>query len=154
MSLGAYNVRHIPDEAFRRRWCSAKYQQSHKCDDFQRYTKMELLLEFFEDTFEKHPDTMKDFLKEIGDSSKISTGDDMVDNWFSVEALLQQTGELPNGQYDSMKEMINFLRNKDLHMKLLSKGTEFGSMYLSAKRFIRRHYKVNNPHETVKGGGG
>jgi len=66
----------------------------------------------------------------------------LIDNWYSVEALKEQTGELPNGQYDDVEQMINFLRNKELHLKLLkTRGVEFGSMYLSAKRFLRIHYK-------------
>ena len=80
--------------------------------------------------------------KELNINDSHNVWNDMIDNWFSVEALLQQTGELPNGQYNDLQEMINFLRNKELQIKLLkTRGTEFGSMYLSAKRFVRRHYK-------------
>ena len=83
--------------------------------------------------------------KELHIDDSHNTWNDLIDNWFSVEALLQQTGELPNGQYNDLEEMINFLRNKNLHFKLLNeRGNEFGSMYLSAKRFIRRHYLLTN----------
>ena len=65
-----------------------------------------------------------------------------IDNWYSVEALMCQTGELPNGQYDEVDEMMKFLRNKDLHFKLLKeRPREFGSMFLTAKRFLRTNYE-------------
>lgn len=62
-----------------------------------------------------------------------------IDNWYSVEAFRMQTGMLPNekGAPDSLQTMMDFLDNKELHVKLLKeRGTEFGSMYLSAKRFL------------------
>lgn len=69
--------------------------------------------------------------------------DDMVDNWYSVEAFRQQTGLLPNdvnAPTDSLRVMMDFLDNKELHLRLLTdKGLEFGSMYLSAKRYLMRH---------------
>ena len=62
-----------------------------------------------------------------------------IDNWYSVEALKEQTGILPNGEYNELENMIDFLRNKNLHFRLIrTRGNEFGSMYLSAKRFIYR----------------
>lgn len=66
-----------------------------------------------------------------------------IDNWFSVEVFRQQTGFLPNdlrAPKDELRVMMDFLDNHKLHKKLLAeRGLEFGSMYLSAKRFLMRH---------------
>ena len=69
-----------------------------------------------------------------------------VDNWHSVQAFLEQTGKLPNDESIPNKPgyhlqvYMNFLNNKELHMKLLKEDPiSFGSMYLSSKRILMRH---------------
>lgn len=82
-------------------------------------------------------------LKELHIDESHNVWNTYIDNWYSVEAYRQQTGKLPNEiENDEVQVMIDFLRNKPLHFKLLKeKGIEFGSMYLSAKRFVYQFLK-------------
>lgn len=73
----------------------------------------------------------------------------MIDNWFSVEAFRQQTGKLPNeegARKDTAQVMMDFLDNDKLLEKLLGENPlEFGSMYLSAKRWLYRSLNGLSP---------
>ena len=57
-----------------------------------RYTKMEMLLEFFEDLYDKFPEKMREFLSSVGDTAIPITGDPVIDKW---TAQLDR-GETPN----------------------------------------------------------
>ena len=75
-----------------------------------------------------------------------ATWNNVIDNWYSVEAYRQQVGVLPNSPNapDEKQTIMDFLDNKELHLKLLKeKGMEFGSIFLSAKRLL--YLILNNP---------
>jgi hypothetical protein len=84
-----------------------------------------------------------EILRELNIDQKHNIWEHNVDNWASVEVFKEMTGKLPEPGMDHDAEMqvyIDFLRDKPRQMRLLrERGLEFGSMYLTAKRFLYRH---------------
>lgn len=101
--LASYNVRYTSEDVFLRRWWTGKYNKSHKSDEFQRYTKMELFLEFFEDVYEKDSQKMREFLDEVGDHSTPSSGDELMDK-FEEQLARGETPDIDQMFPEHLKE--------------------------------------------------
>ena len=65
-----------------RRWWTRKYSLPATSDEYLRYTPEELLVEFFEDYFEAHPDRQVRQETHEGTGQRyFVTGDPVIDRW-------------------------------------------------------------------------
>ena len=85
-----------------RRWWVKKYQKPWNSKEFQDATREELLVEFYEDFFEEHPNEKLEAMKDENGNIIYSTDDDLFDKWQMEESM----GFTPDFDEGRSKESI------------------------------------------------
>ena len=99
-----------------RRWWTQKYTLPWTHDSFQSSTEFDLLVEFYEDVFEKDPAAMFEAGKgEDGEIMFGDTGDPMIDKWEAefAKGLVPDLGE---GMTNEAKDRLGRLANRKRSM--------------------------------------
>ena len=82
----------------------------------------------------------KELFKKYSINESHNVWDNQIDNWMSVEVYrVMHNGKLPPPNDMSVKWVTDFLdqvHDGDLGLKLMKERTDFGSLYLTAKRMV------------------
>lgn len=89
--------------------------------------------------------TKEDLFKKYSIDDSHSEWDNRIDNWMSIEVYrVMHNGDLPSQNDLSTKWIIDFLdKTNDIEFfaKLRTERDDFGSLYLTAKRLVFRHWE-------------
>lgn len=119
-------------------------------DLFQNATTFDLLVEFFEDQFEKDPNSM--LMAAKGDDGEIvfeETGDPLIDKW-EKELAMGLTPDLTEGMSERDKKILENEREKKKHARsVISKVSDIDERFEQSIRKDPRYKNVLGSNDST-----